>query len=262
MEGTPWRCRGRPGRRWCPVTATVPDLWECHAVIFDTDGVITDSASVHAEAWKEAFDEVPGVDPPFDADEDYRRHVDGKSRLDGAAAFLAARGIELPVGDVEDAPGTETVCQVAARKEEAFMRRLHERGVDVFAGTVRLLNKLHEAGVPCAAVSSSRHARDLLARAGVRSLLGTVVDGNDMARLALPGKPDPALFLEGVRRLGCDPATAAVVEDALAGVEAGHRGGFGLVVGVNRTETEDGAHDLSEHGADLVVDDLARLVRR
>ncbi|WP_228079194.1 HAD family hydrolase [Streptomyces profundus] len=241
---------------------SVPDLWACDAVVFDTDGVITDSASVHASAWKEAFDEVPGVDPPFDAGEDYRRHVDGKSRLDGAAAFLAARGIDLPVGDVEDSAGVETVCQVAARKEEAFMRRLHERGVEVFAGTVRLLNKLHEAGVPCAAVSSSRHARDLLARAGVRSLLGTVVDGNDMARLDLPGKPDPALFLEGVRRLGCEPAGAAVVEDALAGVEAGHRGGFGLVVGVNRSATDEGAEDLSEHGADMVVGDLGELVRR
>ncbi|RKN11979.1 HAD family hydrolase [Streptomyces radicis] len=242
------------------VTVPEPELWNCRAVVFDTDGVITDSAGVHAAAWKEAFDTVPGVDPPFDAGEDYRRHVDGKSRLDGAAAFLAARGIDLPVGNPEDLPGTDSVCAVAARKEDFFVRRLGEGGVDVWPGTVRLLLALHDVGVRCAAVSSSRHARDLLARAGVRSLLQTVVDGNDMARLGLPGKPDPALFLEGARRLSVQAGEAAVVEDALAGVEAGRAGGFRMVIGVDRVGGPTSEDDLLDHGADVVVRDLAQFL--
>ncbi|MDT0443920.1 HAD family hydrolase [Streptomyces johnsoniae] len=239
---------------------TVPQLWTCRAVVFDTDGVITDSARLHAAAWKEAFDAVPGVEPPFDAGEDYRRFVDGKSRLDGAAAFLDARGLGLPVGDPDDEPGTGSVCAVAARKERIFVRMLNEGGAEVYPGTVRLLTALHGAGVRCAAVSASRHARDLLARAGVRSLLLTVVDGNDVARLGLPGKPDPALFLEAARRLSVPAASAAVVEDALAGVEAGRRGGFGVVVGVDRSAAPTGAGDLLRNGADLVVNDLAELL--
>ncbi|WP_326599153.1 HAD family hydrolase [Streptomyces sp. NBC_01803] len=231
----------------------VPELWTCRAVVFDTDGVITDSARVHAAAWKEAFDTVPGVDPPFDEHEDYRRHVDGKARLDGAAAFLAAR--TLPADPA-------TVSAVAARKEAAFVRILEESGVDVYPGTVRMLTALHGAGVRCAAVSASRHARDLLAHAGVRSLVQTVVDGNDAARLGLPGKPDPALFLEAARRLCVPAGSAAVVEDALAGVEAGRHGGFGLVVGVDRTAGPTSAGDLLGRGADLVVNDLAELLGR
>ncbi|MFD5317734.1 HAD family hydrolase [Streptomyces sp. NPDC127098] len=238
----------------------MPELWGCQGVVFDTDGVITDSARAHAAAWKEAFDAVPGVDPPFDLVDEYRRHVDGKSRLDGAAAFLAARGLDLPTGDPDDPPGTGTVHAVAARKEELFRRVLDEEGVDVYPGTVRLLLALHGANVRCAAISSSRHARDLLSRAGVRSLLQTVVDGNDVARLGLPGKPDPALFVEAARRLVVPVESAAVVEDALAGVEAGRRGGFGLVVGVDRMDTPTSAHDLRERGADLVVGDLGELL--
>ncbi|MDT0308654.1 HAD-IA family hydrolase [Streptomyces sp. DSM 44917] len=255
-------------------TVPVPELWACRAVVFDTDGVITDSARVHAAAWAEAFAPVPGLDPPFDAEEDYRRYVDGRSRLDGAASFLAARGLHLPPGGPADAPGTGTVQAVAARKERAFLRLLAERGVEAWPGTVRLLLALHGARVRCAAVSASRHARDLLARAGVRSLLQTVVDGNDVARLGLPGKPDPALFLEAARRLGVEAGNAAVVEDARAGVEAGRRGGFALVVGVDRsgggpsggagsgrsTADSPAAEALHAHGADLVVTDLGRLV--
>ncbi|WP_059013479.1 HAD family hydrolase [Streptomyces specialis] len=231
----------------------VPELWTCRAVVFDTDGVITDSARAHAAAWKEAFDVVPGVDPPFDEHRDYRRHVDGRARLDGAAAFLAARG--LPADPA-------AVSAVAARKDAAFERMLEERGVDVYPGTVRMLNALHGARVPCAAVSASRHARDLLARAGVRSLFQTLVDGEDAARLGLPGKPDPALFLEAARRLCVPVGSVAVVEDALAGVEAARRGGFGLVVGVDRSEGPAGAGELLGHGADLVVNDLAELLGR
>jgi beta-phosphoglucomutase family hydrolase len=240
----------------------VAKLWACRAVVFDTDGVITDSARVHAAAWKEAFDAClrEHGQPPFDQRGEYRQYVDGRSRLDGAAALLEARGVRLPYGDPEDSPGTETICAVAARKERAFVRRIAEEGVEAWPGTVRLLLALHGARVRCAAVSASRHARELLAHAGVRSLLQTVVDGNDMARLGLPGKPDPALFLEAARRLSVEPAQTAVVEDALAGVEAARRGGFGLVVGVDRSARPAGTGALRERGADLVVADLAELL--
>ncbi|WP_307815564.1 HAD-IA family hydrolase [Streptomyces sp. 7-21] len=226
-------------------------LWACRAVVFDTDGVIIDSAGLHATAWKAAFDACPGVDPPFDQDADYRTHVDGKSRHDGAAAFLAARGIDDPA----------TVSATAARKEEEFVRLLHEQGIEALSGAVRLLCALHDARVRCAAVSASRHARDLLACAGVRSLLQTVVDGNDAARLRLPGKPEPALFTEAARRLGAEPPETAVVEDALAGVAAGRRGGFALVVGVNRDPANPAAAEgLRAHGADVVVADAGELL--
>jgi HAD superfamily hydrolase (TIGR01509 family) len=235
-------------------------LSACRAVVFDTDGVIIDSARVHAAAWKGAFDAISGLWPPFDEDADYRRHVDGRSRLDGAVAFLDARGIALPFGDPDDPPGTATVCAIAARKEQLFNELLRERGVDAWKGTIRLLLALHEAGGRCAAVSASRHARELLARAGVRSLLPAVVDGSDAARLHLPGKPDPALFLEAAHRLSTEPHETAVVEDALAGVAAGRRGGFGLVVGVDRAAAPGSADELRRSGADVVVGDPGELL--
>jgi HAD superfamily hydrolase (TIGR01509 family) len=232
-------------------------------MVFDTDGVITDSAGVHAAAWKEAFDAClarAGVQPPFDADEDYRLYVDGRSRLDGASAFLASRGLRLPDGDPDDPPGTGTVAAVAARKEQLFSARLRERPIPAWPGTVRLLDALRDAGVPAAAVSASRHAEELLAGAGVRHLLRLVVDGGEAARLRLPGKPDPALFLEAARRLGTAPGDTAVVEDALAGVEAGRRGNFGPVIGVDRATGPTSAAELRAHGADLVVRDLSELL--
>lgn len=233
-----------------------PPLREVRAVVFDTDGVITDSARVHAAAWQEAFDAFlagRGRDERFDPVEDYRRYVDGRSRLDGAAAFLAARMPDLADRD-------RAARDVAAAKEGLFVRRLRMHGIDAWPGTVKLLHALRGAGVPFAAVSASRHAPELLERAGVRELFRAVVDGNEAARLELPGKPDPALFLEAARRLGVEPAQAAVVEDALAGVEAGRRGGFGLVVGVDRSAGPTSVADLRAHGADLVVGDLAELL--
>lgn len=246
-----------------PACPLVPRLRTVRAVVFDTDGVITDSARVHAAAWQEAFDaclRAAGRHQPFDPVEDYRRYVDGKSRLDGVAAFLASRGLRLPAGAPDDPPGTGTVRAVAARKEQLFVRRLREGGIAAWPGSVRLLYVLRAQGVPCAAVSASRHAPELLAEAGVRDLFQAVVDGNEAARLRLPGKPDPALFLEAARRLDAVPAEAAVIEDALAGVEAGRRGGFGLVIGVDRTTGPTSAADLRGHGADLVVGDLAELL--
>ncbi|MFH0241153.1 HAD family hydrolase [Streptomyces sp. HK10] len=246
------------------------------AVVFDTDGVITDSARVHAAAWKEAFDDClrewcergggqPQEDPgdrfrPFDVQEDYRRYVDGRSRLDGAAAFLRSRGLDLPPGEPGDPPGNGTVRAVAARKERLFTAALRQDAVEAWPGTLRLLHALRRGGVPMAVISASRHARELLSGAGVLEMFDAVVDGHEAARLDLPGKPDPAVFLEAARRLGVPPGEAAVVEDALAGVEAGRRGGFGLVVGVDRTAGPTSARDLREHGADVVVTDLADLL--
>lgn len=236
-----------------------PALRDIHAVVLDTDGVITDSARVHAAAWKTAFDAFlaahPPEDPagrrPFDTGEDYLRFVDGKSRLDGAAAFLASRGID---------PAEGTVRAVAAEKERLFTRRLREEGVDAYPGTVRLVRALRAAEVPVAAASASRHAGELLAGAGVAGLFDALVDGGEAARLRLDGKPRPDLFLEAARRLGVPPDRAAVVEDAVAGVEAGRDGGFALVVGVDRTSGPGTGDRLRRHGADLVVHDLGELL--
>jgi beta-phosphoglucomutase family hydrolase len=233
-------------------------LRDIRAVVFDTDGVITDSARVHAAAWKTAFDaflrEHPPEDSamrrPFDVRDDYLRHVDGRSRLDGAAAFLAARGIDA---------SPETVRAVAADKERLFTERLRERGVEAYPGTVRLVRALRRAGIPRAAASASRHAGELLSRAGVLDLFDVLVDGGEAARLGLAGKPEPDLFLEAVSRLGVPRDHSAVVEDALAGVEAGRRGGFALVVGVDRTAGADTGAGLLRHGADIVVHDLGEL---
>ncbi|MFF0745566.1 HAD family hydrolase [Streptomyces sp. NPDC004111] len=229
------------------------------AVVLDTDGVITDSARVHAAAWKTACDTFlrsrtpagTAAGRPFDAREDYLRYVDGRSRLDGARTFLESRGLH---------PGEDELRGLAARKEALFTARLREHGVDAYPGTVLLLRTLRAAGVPLAAVSASRHAAELLERAGLRGLFDVLVDGGEAARLRLPGKPDPALFRETVRRLGVCAHRAAVVEDALAGVEAARRGAFGLVIGVDRSHSPATRVRLLRHGADLVVDDLARLL--
>ncbi|MFI9749731.1 HAD family hydrolase [Streptomyces collinus] len=236
-----------------------PVLRDVGAVVFDTDGVITDSARVHAAAWKSAFDaylaehapEEPGQRRPFDPRDDYLRYVDGRSRLDGAASFLMSRGLD---------PAAATVRAVAEHKERLFTERMREHGVDAYPGTVRLVRALRRAGVPLAAASASRHARELLTRAGVLDFFDVLVDGGEAARLGLAGKPAPDLFLEAVRRLGVPADRAAVVEDALAGVEAGRRGGFTLVVGVDRAAGADTGARLRRHGADIVVRDLAELL--
>lgn len=238
-----------------------PALRGIDAVVFDTDGVITDSARVHAAAWKSAFDaflrEHPPADPrhrrPFDVHDDYLRYVDGRSRVDGATAFLASRG---------DEPDPEQVLAVAAHKERLFTERLREHGVDAYPGTVRLLHALRRAAVPVAAASASRHAGELLARAGLLHLFDALVDGGEAARLGLPGKPRPDLFLEAACRLGVPATRTAVVEDALAGVEAGHRGGFALVVGVDRAGGPGTGERLLRHGADIVVRDPGELLMR
>ncbi|MFF1511225.1 HAD family hydrolase [Streptomyces sp. NPDC058326] len=235
-------------------------------VVFDTDGVLLESAAVHAAAWKSAFDAclaelAPDDGRPFDVDADYRRFVDGRSRYDGAEAFLKARGIRLSPGEPGDPPGCGTVWAVAARKEAAFQAALAARPVVAFEDAFAALAVLRSLHVPCAAVSASRHARALIAAAGLSGGLAFVVDGEDAARLGLPGKPDPALFLHAARLLGIHPGDAAVVEDAIAGVRAARTGAFGLVVGLDRTPDGHGASPLHAEGADLVVPDLTTLVR-
>jgi len=219
---------------------------------------------VHARAWTRLFDDFlrarsqergePFV--PFDPEDDYRRYVDGKPREDGVASFLAARGIELPRGTPDDAPGAPTVVGLGKAKDAWFQEALAGEGVEVFPGTLRFLALGDAAGLPAAIVSSSRNARPVLARAGLLARFPVIVDGLEQARLAIPGKPDPAAFREAARRLGVPPERAIVVEDALAGAQAGAAGGFGCVIGVDRRGQADA---LRARGADIVVADLDEL---
>ncbi|WP_103963712.1 HAD family hydrolase [Nonomuraea solani] len=229
-------------------------LTRLRAVIFDTDGVVTDTARVHA-AWKHVFDDfLRGRSTPFDVRDDYLRHVDGRPRLDGIRTFLAPRGITLPEGASGDAPGAPTVHGLGLAKDALFVRQVTHDGVAAFPSTVALLHELRRRGCRTAVVSASRHCLLVVTSAGLTHLFDVVVDGNDSARLGLPGKPDPALFLEAARRLGVAEAEAAVVEDALPGVEARRRGAFGLVIGVDRSGSQ--TAELRRTGADVVVPDL------
>ncbi|MGF0319150.1 beta-phosphoglucomutase family hydrolase [Nocardia fluminea] len=231
------------------------------AVVFDMDGVVTDTATVHAIAWKALFDEAlprlgsVGLEP-FDPGSDYRDLVDGRSREEGVRAFLAARGIEIPPGTPSDGPDQMTVSGLAARKQSLFAEALAHAGVRVFADAARLLTGLRAAGVPTALVTASRNSAAVLSAAGISGLFSFVVDGTDALELGLPSKPDPAMFLEAARRLAFDPNEIVVLEDATAGVQAADIGGFGLVIGVDRTGS--GAA-LNSAGADVVVTDLADL---
>lgn len=235
------------------------------ACLFDLDGVLTKTAQVHAAAWKEMFDgylreraaERNERFVPFDAQDDYDEYVDGKPRSDGVRSFLGSRGIELPEGGDGDPPGMETVHGLGNRKNELVLRLIRERGVEAYEGSVRYLRAAREAGLRRAVVSSSANCRDVLAAAGIEELLGARIDGLVAGREHLRGKPAPDTFLAGARALGVGPAEAAVFEDALAGVAAGRAGGFAYVVGVDRAGQ---AGALREHGADVVVTDLAELL--
>jgi trehalose 6-phosphate phosphatase len=239
-----------------------PDDYD--AVIFDLDGVVTDTAQVHAKAWKRMFDgylrewsERTGEEfEEFDIDTDYRRYVDGMARCDGAERFLESRGIELPRGDHDDTPDMDTVCGVAARKNEAFVESLNEDGVEAYETTIDLIRDLRNAGIATAIISASKNCAAVLDAAGVSGLYVARVDGFVALELDLPGKPDPAVFVEAARRVEASIERSVVVEDALAGVEAGKAGGFGLVIGVDRVGH---AEDLAEHGADVVVRDLGQV---
>ncbi|MCA8965667.1 MAG: HAD-IA family hydrolase [Planctomycetes bacterium] len=231
------------------------------AAVFDTDGVVTRTASVHMAAWKELFDaflreRAAGAESRPFSEDDYRHHVDGVPRFDGVDRFLASRGIALPRGEPSDPPGRATVCGLGNSKNEAFLAVVERDGVEPFSTTVDLLESMVAAGIPRAVISASENCGPVLAAAGVEHLFDVRVDGLDARDLGLPGKPDPAVFLEAASRLGVDPSTTAVFEDAISGVRAGRAGGFGLVVGIDRTGNPG---DLADAGADVVVSDLAEL---
>jgi beta-phosphoglucomutase family hydrolase len=235
--------------------------------LFDLDGVLTKTAKVHAAAWKQMFDEFlrerarqtgePFV--PFDPVADYDQYVDGKPRADGTRSFLASRGIELPEGQDDDPPGAVTVNGLGNRKNEIVLRMIREDGVEAYEGSVRYVRAVKDAGLPRAVVSSSANCRDVLIAAGIEDLFDARIDGVVAKQEHLRGKPAPDTFLAGARALGLKPTAATVFEDALAGVAAGRAGGFGFVVGVDRVGQ---AEALKEHGADIVVDDLAKLLER
>ena len=235
------------------------------AVLFDLDGVLTETATLHAEAWKRTFDDFLRLRAEtrgeplegFDIEDDYRRYVDGKPRYDGVRSFLASRGIELAEGDPTDPPIADTVAGLGNRKNELVVELIANEGVGAFPGSVRLVKELRRRGIRTAVVSASANAVAVLRSAGIAHLFDARVDGTVAEELGLPGKPAPDTFLEAARRLDVAPERAAVVEDALAGVEAGHAGGFGLVIGVDRL---DQAQALRDHGADVVVADLGELV--
>jgi beta-phosphoglucomutase family hydrolase len=235
------------------------------ACLFDLDGVLTQTARLHAAAWKQMFDafllewgrRTGKRFAPFDERADYDRYVDAKPRADGIRSFLAARGIELPEGDAHDAPGVASIHGLGNRKNDLVLAQIAKVGVDVFGGSVEYVHAARGAGLRCAVVSASANCRNVLAAAGIDDLFDVVVDGIVAAREHLRGKPAPDTFLAAAHALGVSPADAAVFEDARSGVEAGRAGGFGRVIGVDRAGRPD---ELRAHGADVVVSDLAELL--
>jgi beta-phosphoglucomutase family hydrolase len=233
---------------------------QIHALLFDMDGVLTDTASVHARAWKETFDAFlreHGIDTPFDLERDYELYVDGKPREDGVRDFLASRDVHLPEGSRDDLPAAETVWGVGNRKNELVQRLIAEDGVKVYDGSVELVKEARAAGMPVAVVSSSANTQAILESAGIADLFDARVDGLTIAEENIKGKPAPDSYLRGAELLGVEPAHAAVFEDALAGVAAGKAGGFGLTVGVDRHGQPQA---LKDNGADIVVSDLSELI--
>lgn len=245
-----------------PVRGLGPGVRGC---LFDLDGVVTRTAEVHAAAWKEMFDEYLLAAArrsgtrfvPFDVIADYDEYVDGRSREDGTRAFLASRNITLPEGGADEAPGAETVYALSGRKNELVLRRIRDDGVAVYDGSVRYIRAVRAHGMRCAVVSSSANCQSVLAAAGIEDLFDQRIDGLTARRDHLKGKPAPDMFLAGARALGLLPSECAVFEDALSGVEAGRAGAFARVIGVDRAGQ---AKELREHGADIVVSDLAELV--
>jgi beta-phosphoglucomutase family hydrolase len=235
------------------------------ACLFDLDGVLTQTAKVHAAAWKQMFDEYlskraqpeKGEFRAFDIERDYDEYVDGKPRYDGVSSFLSSRGIELERGAPDDSPDTETIDGLGNRKNEIVLKMIHDDGVQPYEGSVRYVKAARDAGLRRVVVSSSTNCRDVLEAAGILELFEEIIDGHVADREHLRGKPAPDTFLAGARAVGVQPPAAVVFEDALAGVEAGRAGGFGIVVGVDRVGQADA---LRAHGADIVVQDLAELL--
>ncbi len=231
------------------------------AVIFDMDGVVTDSARLHAHAWKKAFDEFLRSQPfaeggfrPFELGSDYLLYVDGRPRYDGVKNFLISRDVQLPMGDVQDAPGLDSICALGNLKDQLFMALLSSEGVEVFESSVRLIKELRTAVFRCCIASSSRNCKPVLSVAGLSGAFEAIVDGASLSIRGIKGKPAPDMFLACASDLGAAPHASVVVEDAVAGVKGAHAGGFGLIVGVDRKD--DGAQ-LIANGADVAISDLA-----
>lgn len=237
------------------------DTARTDAVLFDMDGVLTDTASVHGEAWAQLFNDALPVlapdraHPPF-SDDDYRRLVDGRARIDGVEAVLADRDIALPRGEIGDPPGLATAWALANAKNDLFHGALQRVGVATFPTSIAVLDAVRAAGVAVGVVSASRNRAQVLASAGLGDRFDATVDGLDIEDRGLAGKPAPDTFLEAARRLGADPARSVVIEDAVSGVMAGAAGGFGLVIGVAR---HDPPTALLAAGATVVVSDLAQV---
>jgi len=234
------------------------------AVLFDLDGVITNTAILHAACWKRMFDEYlqkranqrGEAFRPFDLANDYRLYVDGKPRFDGVRDFLRSRGIELPEGSRDDPAELETVCGLGNRKNELVNEVIEDKGVEPYEGSMRLIDQLRRRGFKIAVVTSSQNCTAVLKAAKLDAFFDARVDGDVMHEQHLAGKPAPDTFLAAAKLLGSEPARSVVIEDAIAGVEAGSRGKFGLVIGVARKGNAD---ELRQHGAHLVVNDLSEL---
>jgi alpha,alpha-trehalase len=237
-------------------------MYKYDAVVFDLDGVVTRTEHIHAAAWKDLFDEYlkkrsqDETFKPFDSGADYCKYVDGKPRYEGVKSFLASRGIEVAYGNADDSTDEETVCGLGNRKNRLFLKRLKSEEVQVFESTIDLIGQLRKRGFKTAIVSSSKNCADILDRANITGLFDAKVDGMDSEGLDLTGKPEPDIFLESARRLNVKPKRCVIIEDAVSGVQAGSKGGFGLVIGVNRGGQEKA---LKEAGADLVVGDLSEI---
>jgi beta-phosphoglucomutase family hydrolase len=254
-----------------PVNPSEVDLGAYEAWLFDMDGVLTKTALVHAAAWKEAFDAFLKEESartgktyaPFDPESDYEKYVDGEPRADGVRNFLAARGITLPEGEDSDPPAATTVCGLGNRKNELVLAVIKKQGVQVYDGVTELIGALKSRGVKVAVVSASENTVAALTAAGINQLFDARVDGHTVKDLHLAGKPAPDSFLQAAKDLGVDASRAVVLEDALAGVEAGRAGHFGLVIGVDHHDQGDAhayADQLREHGANIVVRELTELV--
>ena len=253
------RRRGRCGDDGPVTTLGLPD--QITTLLFDLDGVLTDTASVHKRAWKQTFDDylrrhAPGQ-PEFDVEHDYLTYVDGKPREDGVRDFLASRDIHLPDGQRIDAAGTQTVWGIGNQKNDVVQQQIAQHGVEVYEGSRRYLQAAQEAGLRRIVVSSSANTELVLRVTGLAQYVEGRVDGVTLAEQHIKGKPAPDSFLAGAKLAGVEPAQAAVFEDALSGVAAGRAGRFGIVVGVDRVGQADA---LREHGADVVVQDLADLL--
>lgn len=235
------------------------------AVLFDLDGVLTDTARVHADCWKRLFDdflrrraaELNEPFRPFEIATDYKLYVDGRPRSDGIRGFLESRSIQVPYGDPESPPNNETICGLGNLKDGMVKKVLDAEGVEAYEGSVAFVHHVRSQGIKTAVVSASSNCETVLKAAGIADLFDARVDGKDIAQLKLAGKPAPDTFLKAAEELGVAPKHAVIVEDAISGVQAGRDGGFGLVIGVDR---KDDAKALSENGADIVVTDVGEML--